>query len=406
MQAKIAYIISRFPNLPETFILREMTALERIGWKVSLYPLIVQRQKIVHTEAKPWQERAHRSPWLSVNVLTDNLHFIVFRPHLYFSLLCRVLWENRSSPAFLLRAVALFLKIVFMAKQIKDEGISHIHAHYATHPTLAAWIIHKITGIPFSVTVHAHDIFVDTTMLETKLKDATFVRAISRYNLEYLVKVLGPWVRNKTTIIHCGIAPNYYKPRNSLRSQDDRFEILSVGSLQPYKGQVYLIEACQFLREKGIPFRCRIVGDGELRLSLQNQIFKHKLEANVELLGLKTQNEISHMLPTIHCYVQPSIITPSGKMEGIPVALMEAMVCRVPVIASSISGIPELVKEGETGWLVPPEDARALADKLAHVYSDPGESKEIAEAGRQLILQEFEISTNVAQLGSLFEQYI
>jgi len=164
------------------------------------------------------------------------------------------------------------------------------------------------------------------------------------------------------------------------------------------------VKACIELQKNGIPFRCRIVGGGDLRPMLERAIRENHLDDLVELMGPRTQDEVSRLLRTANCYVQPSVITPSGKMEGIPVALMEAMVSCIPVIASSISGIPELVRNGDTGWLVPPENVNALADALSQVYRDPAEAHKRARSGRRWVLDEFELFSNVKKLSSLFAQ--
>ena len=208
MSNKIAYIVSRFPHLPETFILREMIYLEKLGWQIDLYPLIIQRQEIVHEEARPWLARAQAVPWFSFDLLKANVSKMFNRPRLYFSLLWRVLKENFGSPKFLARALLLFPRAVWMADQFKAHEISHIHAHYATHPALVAWIINQLTGIMYSVTVHAHDIFVEKPMLATKLHDSVFVSSISEFNRKYLADMFGPWVTEKTEIVRCGIEPS------------------------------------------------------------------------------------------------------------------------------------------------------------------------------------------------------
>ncbi|MGZ6316936.1 MAG: glycosyltransferase [Anaerolineales bacterium] len=402
MPGKVAYVMSRFPHLPETFILREMMALEQLGWKVELYPLILQGQELVHPEARPWLERAHSTPWFSFGLAAANTHQAIMHPHRYFSLWARLVRGNFSSPKFLLRALLLFPRAVWMADAFLRDGIEHIHAHYATHPALVAWLIHALTGIPYSVTVHAHDIFVEKPMLATKLRDAAFIASISEFNRDYLVEALGPWVRQKISIVRCGIDPAYYgqneQPRNG------RLEILSVGSLQPYKGFAFLIEACALLRDQGIPFRCRIVGGGDLRGTLEELIQNRGLIGSVELLGARTQDDVSRLLCTGNCYVQPSIVTSTGKMEGIPVAVMEAMISGLPVIASALSGLPELVKPGETGWLVPPGNSALLAEALAEIYARPAEARRRAALGRQWVQQEFNLETNVHKLAALFAE--
>lgn len=395
--------MSRFPHLPETFILREMNELERQGWEIALYPLILQEQPVVHAAAQPWLARRRQAPFLSI--LAANGQQLRRHPARYGRLLAQVLWENRSSPNFILRALALFPKAIYMAAQMQAEGIVHIHAHYATHPALVAWLIHQLTGISYSVTVHAHDIFVEQAMLGTKLRDAAFIAAISEFNREFLTEQVGPWVHTKTEIIHCGIEPEQYAPSQP-HTMGERFEILSIGSLQPYKGQKYLIAACKLLQQQGIPFRCRIIGEGELRPDLEALIAAAQLEEQVQLLGAQSQEAVAELLATAHCYVQPSIITPSGKMEGIPVALMEALACALPTVATALSGIPELVVDKESGLLVPPADSQALAAAIARLYADPTWGQQLGHAGRARVLQAFNLPHSVCQLSHRLEQLL
>ena len=403
MSGKIAYIVSRFPHLPETFILREMISLEQLGWQIELYPLIIQRQEVIHQEARPWLARAHTVPWTSLSLLKANLMRLFRDPRRYLSLFLRAVRENLHSPKFLSRALLLFPRAVWMANRFQIEGINHIHAHYATHPALVAWLINQLTGISYSITVHAHDIFAEKPMLATKLQDSVFISAISEFNRKYLTDMFGAWVQQKTQIVRCGIDPAYYGNRNGSHA-DSRgsLEIISIGSLQPYKGHIYLVKACRELHKRGVPFRCRIVGGGELHPLLERGIQENQLSGLVELMGPRTQDEVSQLLQTANCYVQPSVITPSGKMEGIPVALMEAMASGIPVIATSISGIPELVRNGDTGWLVPPEDVEALADALEQIYNNPTEAHKRAQSGKRWVLSEFELVSNVKKLSSLF----
>jgi glycosyltransferase involved in cell wall biosynthesis len=314
-----------------------------------------------------------------------------------------VLWGNLLSPKFLVRALMLFPKTVHMAAHMKQRGIAHIHAHYATHPTLMAWIIHKLIGISYSVTVHAHDIFVDRSMLATKLRDASFIVAISEFNRQFLIRHVGEWVTEKIHVVHCGIDPQKYSAGIS-RTTDGKFNIVSIGSLQPYKGMKYLIEACALLKDRALPIFCKIIGAGEERSALDTLISQSGLRDCVELVGAKTQSEVAQLLRDADCYAQPSVITPSGKMEGIPVALMEALSCGLPVIASNLSGIPELVRHNETGYLVPPADANALANALEYVYNHSEEAGKLASVGCGLVCMEFEIQKNVAQLAELFSE--
>src|SRR5258707_6310433 len=237
MSLKIAYIMSRFPGLSETFILREMDVMQSLGWELALYPLIVQRETVVHKEAEMWIDKTHQITWL--NALYANVSIFRKAPLHYVYVLGRVIRENLPSLGFLLRALVLFPKAVWMAYEMEGENISHIHAHYATHPALVAWVISQLTGISYSVTVHAHDIYINKTMLATKMWDALFIAAISNYNRQFLIENVGLWAGEKTFIVHCGINPEQYLPHSPHQKDDKRFEILSIGTLRPYKGQRY-----------------------------------------------------------------------------------------------------------------------------------------------------------------------
>ena len=402
MGRKIAYLVSRFPHLPETFILREMSELVRQGESISLFPLIRQRQQVVHREAESWLDRARFLPFLSPKVLNVGLGTLAHRPAAVAALFARTVRGNLASRKFLARAMALFPKALYAARLMQEQKIDHIHAHYATHPALVAWLIHRLTGISYSITVHAHDIFVDTTMLGVKLREASFVVAISEYNRDYLARAVGSWVREKIEVIHCGIEPEQYSARQSTHRPGQRFELLSIGSLQPYKGYPYLIRACGLLRDRGIPFRCRIIGSGAEQRNLARRIVRARLEPHIELAGPLPQEAVARLLPTAHCYVQPSIVTPAGKMEGIPVSLMEALACELPVLASNLSGIPELVRPGKTGYLVEPADSAALAGALEQIYGEPDRAVRLARAGRSLVCDQFALKENVSRLAARF----
>lgn len=401
----IAYIMSRFPGLSETFILREMCALEELGWQLELYPLIVQNESIVHDEARSWIPRAHRPSLFEV--LIANLLLFFTRPVTSISIYIKMIAGNINSPRFLARAIVVWPKAVWMARNMTKNGIDHIHAHYATHPALAAWIVNQLTNIPYSVTVHAHDIFVDKSMLFQKLQDARQIVAISQYNREYLINYAGSWIAEKIQVIHCGIVPELYtSDKVTGKSFGEIFEILSIGSLRPYKGFTYLLDACQILKQRDFPFRCRIVGSGVLYDALLERIINDNLQNCVELLGGKSQSEVAYLLKSADCYIQPSVIIAPERMEGIPVSLMEAMASELPVIATDISGIPELVQPNATGILVPPEDPQALANAIMEVQANPTKAMSCAKSGKDLVLKEFNILSSVALLSKLFDTII
>jgi glycosyltransferase involved in cell wall biosynthesis len=367
---KIAYIMSRFPKLTETFILYEILALENLGIQVAIYPLLRERQPAIHPGAQRLVEQAHFLPFLSLPILRAQWHFLQRRTVDYFRLWWEVMRGNWGSLRLSVGALAIFPKAVYFAYKMSRQGITHIHAHFATHPAVAALIVHRLTGIPFSFTVHGSDLHVDRRMLKEKVEAAAFARTISVYNKEVMVKECGEGLRGRIHVIHCGIDPTVFA-RGRKKKPAERFQILCLASFEEVKGHRHLIEACRLLRARGVDFACHLVGDGPLRGAIEAQIAVAALA---------------------------SVPTKEGKREGIPVSLMEAMASSLPVVASDLSGIPELVESGCTGLLVPPENAAALADALQLLEQNKEMGSRMGEAGRERVVRAFNLQTNTQAL--------
>jgi colanic acid/amylovoran biosynthesis glycosyltransferase len=372
----IAVLVSRFPLITETFILREIIELERLGQPVRLVPMIRENPTVVHEAARPWVGRALFSPW--------KIGF----PWSRIPLLLRLVAGTITRPATLLRTVALFPKSVWLARQLEREGVTHLHAHFATHPATMALVISTLTGIPFSFTVHAHDIQLDRSLLRWKIREAQFVRSISGYNRRFLEE-LYPEARGKIDVIHVGVPlPADIRP---LPAQP---RVLCVAAHKPYKGLPVLIEACRILRREGVPFHCDVIGDGPMRPELE--AMNH--DNVVTLLGPRNEDEVARMMDEAMLFVLPSIIAPDGQMEGIPVALMEALAHGRPAVTTRISGIPELVRDGENGLLVEPGDPVALARAVRTLLEDRERAAVMGARGREIVRDEFELRSCTAQL--------
>jgi colanic acid/amylovoran biosynthesis glycosyltransferase len=401
---RIAYLMSRFPKITETFILYEIVELERRGMQVEIFPLLREREPVSHPEARTLTERAHFARWASVPVILAQLYWLLRRPLAYLDAWRRALAGNLGSPKFLLRALATVPMAAWFARRMVELGTEHIHAHWATHPTLAAYVAHRLTGLPYSFTAHAHDIYVERPMLAEKLRAADFVVTISEYNRRLLADLYGE-LAAKVQVIHCGVDSAVFQPRQKAAAGETPL-LLCVASLEDYKGHAYLIKACARLRDSGRRFRCLLVGDGELRPAIEARIARLGLQDVVVLLGRQPRERVSELLAEADVLVLPSVTTESGKQEGIPVALMEALACEVPVVATAISGIPELVIDGATGLLVPQRDAAALAGALARLCDNPEFGRRLAANGRALVLQEFDLIENTARLYNLLQQSV
>lgn len=406
-------LLSRFPRVTETFILREVMELERQGQPVVLVPLIRERPPVVHPEARPWVERALFTPWLSPAVAAANLRLLGRRPGAWLGCLARLAAGMVRSPSFLGRSLVLFPKAVYLAERLAAEGVVHVHAHFATHPATVAWVVERLAGIPYSVTVHAHDLFVRRTMLGEKLFRTRFVRAISRFNRKYLSERY-PESAERVEVVHLGVEPERYRrgreAATKMGAASGEVRVLTVAALEPYKGIGVLIEAAEGLRERlatggGDPplLTWEVVGEGSLRGGLEREIARRGLTGTVRLAGALPQDVVARRLARADLFVLPSVVAPDGQMEGIPVALMEALAAAKPVVASRLSGIPELVADGETGLLVAPGDAGALAAAVARLLQEPGLAARLGEAGRERVVREFRLETTVAELLALLD---
>jgi glycosyltransferase involved in cell wall biosynthesis len=261
-------------------------------------------------------------------------------------------------------------------------------------------VVKRLTDIPYSFTAHAHDIYVDQRLLREKTAEAAFVATISEYNRAVIARHCRPVDVPKLHVVHCGVDTELFIPPTR-RARSGPWRIVCVGSLEPKKGQRYLVEACRQLRERGVTFRCDLIGGGEDQTSLADQIAAEGLGDVVVLSGAQPRAVVLETLRDADVVVLPSVVTASGKMEGIPVALMEALACARPVVATRISGVPELVSDGETGLLVEQRDARALADALQRLRTDPQLAERLGADGRRKVLAEFDLRANAATLRAL-----
>ena len=398
MPDKIAYLMSRFPLVTETFILYEILELERLGLKIDIFPLIRETgQSVIHDEAHRLVEEAHYHSMRSGPVWRAQFYWLWKRPWAYLKTWWKALRGNISSPKFLSRAVVVVPLAATFAREIEALGIEHVHAHYGTHPALAAFVIRQLADVPYSITIHAHDLYVDRAMLGPKLNAAKLIVSVSNFNRNMMGDLYGAAVAEKTQIIRCGTDPALFAPRDFQKTGDE-FNIICLGTLLEMKGQTYLIEACKQLIAQGVAVRCQFIGDGVDRHMLEEQIQRAGLADTVTILGYQPRLRVAELLSQADVMVLPSVIMDTGKMDGIPVSLMEAMAREIPVISTTVSGIPELVVNEETGLLVPPRDADALAQALLRLYQDSALAQQLGKQGREKVLAEYNIFTNTATL--------
>lgn len=398
-------MMSRFPKITETFILYEMLAMEKQGITVAVYPLRRERTQVVHPEAVEYVARAHFEPLLSWPIMKAHLHFLRTQPAVYLNTLWVLLRANWGSLRYFFGALDLFPKAVYFARLMAAEGVGHIHAHFASHPAAAAFVIHRLTAIPYSFTAHGSDLHRDRHMLREKVEEAAFVVTISNYNRDMIVNACNGQMHDKVLVIHCGVDTQLFQPRTAPTPYEQGaspFAILCIGTLHEVKGQTYLIDACRRLKEQGINFVCHFAGDGPDLDKLQKQAAQAGLTEALRFHGRLKREAIVALLHKADVVVAPSVPTRDGRREGIPVVLMEAMGSTVPVISTRLSGIPELVEHGKSGLLTEPGDVEALAAALARLYHEPDLRQRFGQAGRAKVTGEFDLTINAAQLAHYF----
>lgn len=395
--SRVGYLMSWYPAVTETFILGEMRELRRLGVDLEIYPLLGASGDVGHPGARELADRVQYQRGLSLELVRAQLHFLVRRPRRYLRAWGRALRGNARSPGFLAKALVVVPRAAAIARRMERRGIGHVHAHWATHPALAAFVVRELTGIEYSFTAHAHDLYLDRAMLAAKIEAARFVVTISRYNRLLLRRLFGPAAARKTVVIPCGVDPRTFRPRPP-RAADGAFRIACVAGLRDYKGHRWLIDACTLLAERGVPFECVLVGDGPERRAIQAQVAAAGLSGRVRLAGNQPQDRIRALFDESDAMALPSVITEDGMMDGIPVALMEAMAAALPVVATRVSGIPELVEDGRTGLLVEQRDAAALARALERIFRDPDLARRLGAGGRERVLDRFNLLRNARRL--------
>ncbi len=404
---KIGYIMSRFPKFTETFIIREMLEVRRQGVPISIYPLIRQNDEVTHREVQELMPDVRFTPFLSLRVVMTNVRYLLRHPIRYLSVLWMLLMGMSGSLGMALKTLVLFPKSVRIGHRMKRDGITHVHAHFATFPVSAALVIKRLTGISFSFTAHGSDIHVPEHRhgLDRKIAISEFAVMVSQYNRRFVEDQCEGVPADKLVVLRCGIRPEEYECDGMPSSSPDRpFTVVCVASFNPVKGHQYLIEACNQLQGRGREFVCQLVGDGPLRDRIERQIEESGLGERMILRGMLSQDEVKATLRKSDVFVLPSVLTSRGDREGLPVALMEAMATGLPVVTSDISGIPELVDDESTGLLVPCRDPESIAGALARLEDDAQLRRRLGENAREKVREECNLKDNVSRLIDLWTQ--
>ena len=388
MKPRVAYVVKRYPRFSETFIVNEILAHESVGVQIDLFSLrppvdthfqdLISRVRAPLTYLSDGQVKA-TDLWQSLRSAGELLHQ---RPE--------------SLEALLLEANTLDAYCgIQLAVQCVKRGIEHIHAHFASSAASVASLASSLSGIPFSITAHAKDIFHESVQpeeLERKLASARMTFTVSEFNLQYL-RSNYPAVSDRVIRLYNGMHLDdfaYSSPEN--RPPD----IVAVGRFVEKKGFEDLILACQELTRRGIDYSCHLIGGGELEGKLARMIDQFGLNDRVCLLGSQPQVKVKEAIRHSAVMAAPCVHGQDGNRDGLPTVLLEAMALGTPCISTPVTGIPEVVKHEVTGLIVPEREPKELANALELMIHRPDLRVRYASAARRLIEQDFDAKRNAA----------
>lgn len=392
---RIGYILKRYPRYSETFIVTEILAHEAAGLEIEIFSLrppedthfqdAIARVRAPVTYLSADDGLKGSDLWLAMEQASQSL------PGLWAAL------EIAHG-----EDVRQVYQAVRLAGQVRLKGIDHLHAHFATSATTVARLAAHFANVPYTFTAHAKDIFHDSVQpvdLHRKLRDAAAIVTVSDYNTEFLQRTYGSAAQNIRRIYN-GLelerfpyADPYHRPPR----------IVSVGRLIEKKGFQDLIDACAILAERGREFTCEIVGAGELEAVLRSQVARLGLTSIVELLGPRPQAEVLALVQSGALFAAPCVVGEDGNRDGLPTVLLEAMALGTPCISTDVTGIPEVLRDGVTGLMVPQHDPLALAEAIERLLSDPGLRVRLALPARRQIEAKFSSDHNAALLRQLFQ---
>ncbi len=398
-----AYVLKMYPRFSETFIVSEILAREAAGEEFVIFSLRPTTDTRFHPELarvrapviQVERPSSARSFWLSVQAATQALTGTTQA----LTDTTQALTDTTQCEALLPELLRLdhddAVQSLSVARLALEHGVTHLHAHFASVATTVARAASLLTGIPYSFTTHAKDIFhesVDLSDLRRKTLDSHHTVAISEYNRTYLRAALGEGAAAKIALVRNGLELDRfaYRPHAGPRTPG-LLRLLAIGRLVEKKGFGHLIEALAHLREAGTAVHLDLVGDGPLLPALQAAIVEHELGDAVTLHGPLTQAEVRDMFDTHDLLVAPFVIGADGNADGLPTVLLEAMASGIPCIAGNVTVVPEVIETGVTGWLVdghsPGSIAATIAEAVRVEQEAPGTWRRMTDAARARIVE-------------------
>lgn len=401
MKKKITYLLLTFPKLTTTFVDREILALREKQIEVQVYSLFHPTGPLSEYQNALQGETTYLYPAPVGEQIYAHLYYIVSHPRKYFSTLFYLLTGQHPTLLSHRRTLRHFVQGIYTTFRLRKDPGDHIHAHFLNQSATIALIVSRILDIPYSVTVHASgEFFATPMMIREKLAQAKFIATCTRYNCEHLSHMGGNLFDHKLLVNYHGLDLSQFHRDHSKPS--DRPIMLSVGQLRERKGLIYLVRACGVLKDRGLEFCCRIIGEGPEREQLEKEIRQLGLTDQVILTGALPQEEVIRQYQSANMFVLPTVEAASGDRDGIPNVILEAMAMELPVISTWNSAIPEVVEDKQNGLLVAPKDVTNLANAIQKLIQDQPLANQLGLAGRKTVKERFDPMRNAQQLVDAF----
>jgi glycosyltransferase involved in cell wall biosynthesis len=396
----IAYILAEFPSYTETFILKEMLFINK---SFPLCAIALKKGKTIVNES---EYKEFNLIYITPFVLVKSIGYSFISLFKEKQVLRK--WKNifdnilKVNIINSLHQIKLLLTGLCISRLVKQKSIVHIHAHFANYPTDIAMLVSTFTGIPFSFSAHAHDIYVNPQELTQKISRSKFVTTCTQYNKKYLDKLVSTSEKDKIHRLYHGVDLAYWQsdlPQN----RQNRKQILFIGRLIEKKGVIYLLEAVELLKKKKQAIRLVIVGKGKEEQKLKNFCHSHELSDDITFLGRQNPLQIKKLFACSDIFVLPSIIASNGDRDGIPNVILEAMASGLPVVSTPVSGITEVIQQEYNGLLVQERDASQLADSIFALTNDETLRNSLRNNGLHTVSQKFDSKKCNLLLKNLFE---
>jgi len=396
---KIAYLVNQYPKASHSFIRREILGLEACGLEVVRFSIRSCSTELVDAADKAELKKTQVVLEAGVLALLSGLlQVFLTRPVRLLSAIQLAIKLGWHSERGTLRHLVYLGEACLLLRWFREADVSHVHAHFGTNSTTVALLCRVLGGPPYSFTVHGPEEFdkVTAIALPQKVEQAAFVVAISNFGRSQLYRwcPLAQW--SKVHVVHCGVDSAFFtSPPTSIPSDPN---LVCVGRLCAEKGQLLLLEAVGQLRRRGLAFKLVLVGDGPLRGELEATIARLGLHDYVEITGWADSAQVRQAILNARVLVLPSFA------EGLPVVIMEALALGRPVISTYVAGIPELVKPGVCGWLVPPGSVEALMTAIQSAMdASPATLEQWGSAGAKRVAEQHNVAIEVGKLKTLFQ---